>query len=392
MTDAPPLSGVRVLDFTRVLAGPYCTALLADLGADIIKVEPPQGDDYPHVGPFYADGASALFEAVNRGKRGIVLDLTNPEHRTVAQSLAASADVLVENFRPGVADKLGIGWAELSRRNSRLVFCSISGFGQDGPNTLRPAYDVVIQAMCGIMSVTGEADGEPTLIGESIADVVAGLFGSWGILAALVERDRTGRGRHVDVAMFDSMLAVQPLLLARCLATGRAPRRVGNRHALSAPFGAFRARDGVFVLAVLNDKLFATLARVIGRPELALDPRFATDPLRLQHEATLRALIEAWSGECTAAEAVEALVQAGVPAAEVWDTAQALASDQAEARPVVQEVDRGGLGRIAVPEQPVRFAGTARGGQSAAPTLGQHTARILGEPARAWSEIGAVPQ
>ncbi len=386
MTAAVPLSGVRVLDFTRVLAGPYCTALLADLGADIIKVEPPQGDDYRHVGPFHPDGSSALFEAVNRGKRGIVLDLTSPEQRAAAQLLAASADVVVENFRPGVADRLGIGWAELSQRNPRLVFCSISGFGQDGPNAMRPAYDVVIQAMSGIMAVTGEADGEPTLIGESIADVVAGLFGSWGILAALVERGRTGRGRRVDVAMFDSMLAVQPLLLARCLATGRAPLRVGNRHALSAPFGAFRARDGVFVLAVLNDKLFATLARVIGRTNLVADPRFATDPLRLQHESALRAQIEAWSLQLTAAEAVEALVQAGVPAAEVWDTAQALASEQAETRPVVQQVERDGLGRIAVPEQPVRFAGAARGGRGAAPTLGQHTGQVVREPARAWSE------
>ena len=271
-----PLAGIRVLDFSRVLAGPYCTALLADLGADVIKVEPPAGDDYRHVGPFI-DGESAIFLAINRGKRSISLDLTKPDDLAIVQALAAKSDVVVENFRPGVADKLGIGWKGLSSINPGLVYASISGFGQQGEFAARPAYDIVLQAMSGIMSVTGTADGPPTLVGESIADVVAGLFGSWSILAALVERQTTGIGRHIDLAMFDAMIAIQPLVVARYLASGQAPKRVGNRHALSAPFGAFQARDGMFVLAVLNNKLFGILAQLIGRPELSEDSRFGSE-------------------------------------------------------------------------------------------------------------------
>lgn len=379
-----PLDGVRVLDFTRVLAGPYCTALFADLGAVVVKAEPPQGDDYRHIGPFYADGSSALFEAVNRGKRGIVLDLGAESDRARALELAAGADVVVENFRPGVADKLGIGWEALSKVNPRLIYASISGFGQDGPNSARPAYDIIVQAMSGLMAVTGDPSGPPTLIGESIADVVSGLFASWAILAALVERARTGRGRRIDVAMFDSMLALQPLIVARYLATGQAPLRVGNRHALSAPFGAFSARDGQFVLAVLNDKLFAALAKLIGQPELAQDVRFATDAQRLTNEPALKARIESWSGPLTASEAVGRLIAVGVPAALVMDTAQALASDQAGARPPLQDVAHPTLGALPTPEQPVRFAGATRGGSAPAPRLDEHGPAIAADPGRAW--------
>lgn len=382
-----PLDGVRVLDFTRVLAGPYCTALLADLGAHVIKVEPPTGDDYRHIGPFLNDGSSVLFETVNRGKRGIVLDLANPEHKAVVVTLAIGADVVVENFRPGVTDKLGIGWAALSEANPRLVYASISGFGQDGPNASRPAYDIVVQAMSGIMAVTGDPKGPPTLIGESIADVTSGLFGSWAILAALVERQRTGKGRRLDVGMFESMLAIQPLIVARYLATGEAPKRVGNRHALSAPFGAFHARDGEFVLAVLNDKLFLTLAKAIGQPQLAVDTRFATDLQRLHNEAALRTTIETWAANHSASEAVALLIAAGIPASEVMNTAEALKSDQVRARPVLQKVEHPALGPLEVPEQPVWFGGMARGGASAAPRLGEHTEEVLRDPKAAWRDL-----
>ena len=238
-----PLDGIRVLDFTRVLAGPYCTALLADLGADVLKVESPQGDDYRYIGPFYENELSAVFETVNRGKRSLVLDLSTPAGQELAIRLAQDADVVVENFRPGVVDKLGIGWGRLSPFNAGLVYVSISGFGQGGPNAGRPAYDIIVQAMTGIMTITGDPEGPPTLIGESIADVASGLFASWSVLAALVERTRTGRGRRIDVAMFDAMIALQPLVVTRYLATGIASKRVGNRHAQSAPFGAFKAAE-----------------------------------------------------------------------------------------------------------------------------------------------------
>jgi CoA:oxalate CoA-transferase len=386
-TGHKPLDGLRVLDFTRVLSGPYCTALLADLGADVLKIEPPQGDDYRHIGPFHRDGSSALFETVNRGKRSVVLDLSLDEHRDFALSLAAGADVVVENFRPGVPDKLGIGFAAVKNRNDRVIYASISGFGQDGPNARRPAYDIVLQALSGIMSVTGEPDRAPTLIGESIADVVTGLFGSWAILAALYDRERTGRGRHVDISMFESMIALQPLVVARYLSTGKVPQRIGNRHPLSAPFGAFRAADRPFVLAVLNPKLFETLARLIERPDLIGDVRFATDPKRLEHEAELRSAIEQWSMKMTAVEAVAALVAAGVPAAEVSDIAGALDSDQAQARPALQTVIHRQLGELRVPEQPARFSDASRGGLAAAPSLGADTTSAKKDPAAVWKAV-----
>ncbi|MBV5263728.1 CaiB/BaiF CoA transferase family protein [Pinisolibacter aquiterrae] len=380
-----PLDGVRVLDFTRVLSGPYATSLLADLGAEVIKVESPGGDDYRHVGPFHADGSSAIFEAVNRGKRGLVLDLARPDHRAIARDLAVGADVVVENFRPGVADKLGIGWADLSLLQPRLIHASISGFGQEGSDARRPAYDIVVQAMSGLMHVTGDPEGPPTLVGESIADVVSGLFAALGIVAALAERDRTGRGRRIDVSMFDSLMALQPLVVARCLATGIAPMRVGNRHPLSAPFGAYAAKDGSFVVAVLNEKLFAALCAVMDRPDCAADPRFATDPDRLANEPLLRVAIEDWADDLSAAEAVARLVAAGVPAAEVADTATALDGAEARGRPITQTVAHPSLGSLTVPEQPIRFSGAPRGVSAPAPRLGEHGAAVLEDPFRAWS-------
>jgi CoA:oxalate CoA-transferase len=233
------------------------------------------------------------------------------------------------------------------------------------------------------MSVTGDPEGAPTLIGESIADVATGLFGSWAILAALYDRDRSGEGRHIDVAMFDSMIAFQPLVVARYLATGKVPQRVGNRHPLSAPFGAFRAADKLFVLAVLNPKLFEVLAKLIGRPDLLNDPRFATDSDRLANESDLRAAIEAWSGRKSASEAVAALVAAGVPAAEVSDMAGALDSDQARSRSPLQDV-RSQRGDMKVPEQPARFGNAPRGGLAPAPGLGAYTAKAMADPQSIW--------
>jgi CoA:oxalate CoA-transferase len=317
------LYGLKVLDFTRVLAGPYCTAMLAQNGADVIKIESPSGDDYRHIGPFFKNGDSALFDKVNHGKRSIVLDLTHDEDRAVALSLASSADVVVENFRPGISLKLGIDFETLHALNTQLIYASISGFGQMGELATRPAYDIVIQAMSGIMSVTGSAEGSPTLIGESIADVTAGLFAYNAILTALYERHSTGRGKHLDISMLESLLLSQPLIAARLKATGTTPTRVGNRHALSAPFGMFQARDASFVLAVLNDKLFKAFAGAIGQPELFVNPLYVTDLLRLENESNLRHAIETWSKTITAKHAVDRLIAAGIPAAEVLDAGQA---------------------------------------------------------------------
>jgi len=304
------------------------------------------------------------------------------------QALAASADVVVENFRPGVAAKLGIDYDTLSQHNPALIYCAISGFGQSAgqahATAQRPAYDVIVQALSGIMSVTGAADGSPTLLGEAIADVTSGLFASWAILAALTARHASGRGRYIDVAMLDAMLALQPVMVARTCALGVAPQRVGNRHALSAPFGSFRAADADIVLAVLNNKLFSALAHAIEQAELSTDPRFRTDTLRLQHEAELRLAIERWTRQRPARDAVAHLVAAGIPAAEVRNVQEALTDAQQAGRDITQDVQHPLLGRITVPQQPVHFADTPRHIVGPAPALGADNALLHQCPETIW--------
>ncbi len=367
-----PLEGLKILDFSRVLAGPLATALLADLGAEVIKVEPPQGDDYRAIGPF-KNGESALFSAMNRNKKSIVLDLKSPTALTLVREMVLQADALVENFRPGVAERLGIGYAAMSEINPKLVYVSVSGFGQTGPMAHRPAYDIIVQAMSGIMEVTGQADGPPTMVGEAMSDVVSGLFASWGLMVALHQAARTGQGQHVDVAMFDSTLAFLTTSVSRYLFTGVTPRRVGNRHPLSAPFGIFRAQDGYFALAVLNEKLFAALARAIGQPELPFDTRFTSDEARSTNEPALRAMIEAWSSAMAVVEVVRVIDAVGVPVAPLWNIEQALESDQARHRGVVADVRDERLPGLRLPTQPVHFNGSAANLNQRAPRLGEHT-------------------
>ena len=300
---ADMLSHLRVLDFTRIMSGPYATALLADLGADVVKVEAREGDEYRRIGPFQ-NGQSSLFAWMNRGKRSIVLDLKIAEDRALAAKLAKGADIVIENFTPGVAERLGIGAKALMQENDRLIYCSISGFGQEGPWAKEPAYDIVVQALSGIMQLTGEPQGPPTMVGEPIADMLAGLYASWAILAALVERDRTGRGRHIDVAMFDCLLSFLPTAQCRKLFGGVEPSRVGNRHPLSTPFGAYRSQDGFVVIAVLANEQFSRLCAAIGSAHAASDPRFADDEARTRHEPAIRAMIEEWSTRRTVAAAI----------------------------------------------------------------------------------------
>ncbi|MFZ2856930.1 CaiB/BaiF CoA transferase family protein [Acidovorax sp.] len=371
-----PLDGIRILDFTRVLAGPLSTALLADLGAEVIKIEPPQGDDYRAIGPMQ-NGESALFTVMNRNKKSVVLDLKSPEAVALVHSMAAQADVVVENFRPGVAERLGIGAASLQALNPKLVVVSVSGFGQTGPLAHRPAYDIIVQAMSGLMEATGEPDGAPTLVGEAVSDVVAGLFASWATLAALLQAQRTGQGQHVDVAMFDTTLSFLATSMARYLFTGKPARRVGNRHPLSAPFGVYRAQDGHFALAVLNKKLFDALAAAMAQPALASDPRFATDESRSAAEPALRQAIDAWAGTLPVAQVVALLDSAGVPAAPIWNIAQALESPQAVARELLRPVHDERLPGLRLPTQPVRFGSAAPNRAERAPALGEHTDALL---------------
>lgn len=365
---AKPLDGVRVLDFTRVLAGPYCTALMADLGADVTKVEAAHGDDYRHVGPF-EKGESLLFQSVNRGKRSIVLDLKSADDIATVMTLLRDTDVLVENFRPGVMAKLGLGVDNLRAEFPALVYVSVSGFGQTGPNTAKPAYDIIIQAMSGLMDATGEPDGVPTMVGEAFGDVAGGLFAAWGTMVALFDRTRTGKGRHVDVALFDALTSMMPLLSCRTLMAHDEPTRTGNRHPLSAPFGTYPAGDGHFAVAVLNDRLFASFCSVIEQPELVDDPRFTTDPLRRENEPELAEYIALWASSRPVAKVVDALSSHGIPASEIQSIAQAWASPQARERGLASEVEHPVLGRLNVPEQPVHFDGVPRGGRKAAPAL-----------------------
>lgn len=371
-----PLHGVRILDLTRVLSGPFCTALLADIGAEVIKIESPTGDDQRHMGAM-KNGRSINFELINRNKKSLCVDLKSEAGQAVVTDLVPHCDVVVENFRPGVAARLGLGYERLSALRPDLIYCSISGFGQAGPLAARPSYDVVAQAMSGFMSVTGEPDGPPVFAGDSIGDTVPGLYAAWAISAALFRRERTGEGEQLDISMFDSLFSLLPTALSQYQLSGHAPLRAGANHPLSAPFGAYRAGDDYFVLAVANGALFKKLAAVIGAPDLPHDPRFATDQARRANEPALRAVIEAWAAPLTAAQAIATLDAEGIPAAPIWDLAQAASSPQIAARQLLCRCDTTALGPVDLPEQPVIFTSYARGTQNPAPRLGADTAEIL---------------
>lgn len=367
-----PLAGVKVLDLTRVLAGPYCTALLADLGAEVIKLEPPRGDDYRHIGPF-VEGDSALFSLNNRGKQSIALNLKDPEGLALAQKIAARCDVVVENFRPGVAEKIGLGPEPLMQANPSLVYARISGFGQTGPFRDLPAYDLVVQAMSGLMAATGEDGGAPLKTGESIADLMGGLFGSWSILAALLSAARTGQGTVLDIAMYDALFSLLTTSHALEFYAGETPRRVGNRHPLSTPFGCFATADGQVVIAVLTPAQFARLAGLIGHPELPEDPAFATDEARTQNEPRLKALIEGWSKALSTEEAMSALAEAQLPSAPILTLREAAESEHAKARALVRHGPRPLVG------QPVWFGAEKPLAEAPAPALGSAAETVLSE-------------
>ncbi|MGW5076483.1 CaiB/BaiF CoA transferase family protein [Rhodococcus sp. NPDC004095] len=376
MTTLPPLDGIRVVDLSRVLAGPYCTALLADAGADVIKIESKAGEDSRHLGPF-RDGESIYFNVLNRGKRSVALDLKDPADREALLQLIEGADVVVENFRPGVTTRLGIDYEAARARNPRIVYASISGFGQEGPMSGAAAYDLVVQALSGIMSITGTEESGPTRLGESFGDLVAGLFAAWGISTALLAARTTGQGQHLDVAMFDSMLAMLPTAHSQLQATGVTPARVGNRHPVSTPFDTYRADDGLFVLAVASQGGFEKLARLIGREELLSDARFTDDTTRTENEPALRKEIEAWAAGRTVAEITAILGEAGLASSEVWTVEQALGSDQARYRGVVETVEHPTAGAISYVRQPVVFGDSTRPPARRSPLLDEHHDEVL---------------
>ncbi len=354
-----PLTGITVIDLTRVLAGPFCTMLLLDLGARVIKVERPgEGDDARRIGPFVGE-RSAYFLSLNRGKQSIALDLKAPGDRCIFERLLARADVLVENFRAGAMERLGYGWETLRARYPKLVYAATSGFGQTGPYRERAAYDMVVQAMGGIMSVTGQPGAPPTRVGTSIGDLGAGLFTALGIAAALRDRERTGLGTQIDVAMLDCQVALLENALARLAATGSPPEPLGSRHPSITPFAAFRAADGYLVIAAGNDGLFECLARELGRPDLCEDPRFATNPARTEHVDALQRELEAALARRPCAEWLETFHRAGIPCGPIQGVDQVVEDPQVLARNMVVKVKDAVIGEFPVAGNPIKLYAVA---------------------------------
>lgn len=375
-----PLSGITVVDLTRVLAGPYCTMLLAELGARVIKVEAPgRGDDAREYGPF-VNGKSAYFISVNRGKESIALDLKAPADREIFEKLLDRADVLVENFRPGTMEKLGYGWEDLHPRFPRLIYAACSGFGHTGPHATRPAYDMVVQAMGGIMSITGQPGGEPTRVGLSIGDLAAGLYTTIGINAALFERAMTGVARKVDVAMLDCQVALMENAIVRYSATGEIPGPLGGRHPSITPFQVFRTADGHMIVACGNDVMWRRFCEVIGRPDLVEEPRYASNRLRNENHDALEAEIQAELSKRNTAAWLEMLDAAGVPASRINNVAQLLEHPQIGPRNMAVEVEDPKAGRLRIAGNPIKLSGVPDAPTRAtAPDVDEDREKILKE-------------
>lgn len=352
-----PLTGILIVDLTHVLAGPYASMTLADLGARVIKVERPgSGDDTRSFPPFKGQD-SAYFATINHGKESIALDLKSPKDCVVFNKLLSQADVVLENYRPGVMERLGFGWEELHKRFPKLIYGAVSGFGHSGPDSQRPAYDMVVQARGGVMSITGERNRDPVRVGASIGDIAAGMFLAQGVLAALLEVQKTGLGQKVDIAMLDSQLALLEHAIAITSVTGEAPRPSGARHPSITPFETFHAEDGLFVIAAGNDALFATLCTALELP-LAQDPRFATNPARCENARLLKRLIEAVTIDRPADYWISRLTEAGIPTGPIQDVAQVLKDPQILARNMVVDVlDEDGAPAYVAAGNPIKMSG-----------------------------------
>ena len=358
---AGPFAGLLVLDLTRVLAGPYAALMMAELGARVIKIEPPEGDDARRYGPFVTGengiAKSGYFMSINRGKESIALDLKKDEDRQIFEELLIRADVVVENYRGGTMEKLGYGWESLKDKYPRLIYAAVSGFGHTGPYAARPAYDMVVQAMGGIMSLTGHPGGPPTRVGTSVGDLTAALFGTVGIAAALYDRERTGRGQKVDVGMLDCQVAILENAIARYVATGEVPGPLGTRHPSIAPFAAFKTKDDYIVIAAGNDSLFARMAKVLGHDEWPRDLRFATNPSRIEHLDALHGEMESALAVRGAQEWLALLEVEGVPCAPINDIAEVMADPQILARNMIVTAADPDLGPVRMQGNPIKLSG-----------------------------------
>lgn len=386
---APPLAGLRVLDLSRVLAGPWAAQILGDLGADVVKVERPgAGDDTRHWGPpFTADGTAAYYLAANRNKRGIAVDIARPEGQAIVRKLAAGSDIVIENFKVGDLARYGLDYAGLSAENPRLIYCSVTGFGQDGPNAHRPGYDFMIQGLAGFMSLTGAPGGEPYRAGVAVADLTTGMYAAMAILAALNHRHATGQGQHIDMALFDTAFGWLANQAQNYLVGGAVPERTGNAHLNVVPYQVFATATAPVIVAVGNDRQFAALARLLDRADWAADPRFATNPARLANRATLIPLIEAEMLTRPQPDWLAALEAAGIPCGPVNDLAAAFAEPQVAARGLI--VDIAGTPTIA---QPMRFSASPVVYNRPPPKLGEHTAEVLAQAGYSSNEIAELEQ
>ncbi|MBI1737368.1 MAG: CoA transferase [Candidatus Rokubacteria bacterium] len=372
-----PLAGVRVLDLTRVLAGPFCSMILADMGAEVIKLEEPGKGDDTRSWPSFINGESTYFMSVNRGKRSVTLNLKAPAGQDVLRKLVRKSDVLLENFRPGTMDRLGFGYQALAKLNPKLVYCSISGFGESGPEAARAGYDLVVQAESGLMDITGFADGPPVKVGTSIADLVAGMSAAHGVTLALLARTRTRRGQKVEIGMLDAMAALLTYQAGIYFGTGQRPARRGNAHPSIVPYEVFKAADAYLTLGVANDSLWERCCAALDRPDLTKDPRFDTVGKRVEQRDTLVPLLNEIMGARSADEWLKRFEAAGVPAGRIKTVPEVCESEHLKARGMIARLKHPKAGEIRVMGVPIKLHGTPGAVSTPPPVLGQHTDEVL---------------